>query len=183
MLGPYRTASILPCRCKDALDRVKGAIGNAKEPLLESLHDRDSFSSTFPAFLKKIADIVTDWYTPYLLAEIRGADHYEDAMPAASLLAFSEKPYCIEGLGRLLRSNRPLEVLVTIETLGDLVAFAQNGTARNMAIFYLTSSGHQLAMDELESAMILSPYGYPRPIPLSCLPPVPFAAFVSWRSD
>ncbi|MFN7991586.1 MAG: hypothetical protein U0R44_05495 [Candidatus Micrarchaeia archaeon] len=169
MSGPYRSHSPSNTRCGEFIRKMRCALGMERCPLLEdAVHDREAFDTVFSLFASTISDLVTDWYAPFLLREIRTAWHYEDAIASASLLAYSEKPGCIESLAGLLRSRRPLDVLVGIETLGDLVAFSPPGTPRSMAVYHLERCGQSLAGSELECALMLSRHGYPEP---AYLPP------------
>jgi hypothetical protein len=109
------------------------------------------------------------------MREIREADFYEDALPAASLLAYSGKPACMERLAELLRSSRPLDILVSVEVLADLVVYAELGRTRRMAAYYLGASGSPLAQLELECAIRATPHPLERITPpaIHALPPVP----------
>lgn len=170
-LSPYRTQVIPNERSRDTVQKIKCALGIKSDPVLDYLvEDINMTRAMVPSFIKKIAETVTTWYIPYLVSEIRQAVYYEEALPAASLLAFSEKTECVDMLGMFLRSNRPLDVLVSIEGLSDLVAFGEPGPARNTAIFYLSTCRRSFAAKELEKAILFSPYGYPEepliPIPI-----------------
>jgi hypothetical protein len=159
MQGAYRALPVTDKRCRETAERLRSAFGSVREPLLEAmLSDMSMFNQAVPLFMKEIALIVTSWYAPFLVQEIREARHYEDAISAASLLAFSEKDRCIESLGGLLRSSRPLDVLVSSEALGDLVAYASTFRARRLALSFLMSSGSEVAHLELEKAREQAPH-------------------------
>lgn len=155
--GAYRSPPVTSRRCIETVDRLKSAFGSGREPLLDSiLSDALIFNESVPLFMRRIAGMVTSWYTPYLMREIREAQDYEEAIPAASLLAFSEKRRCIDALGGLLRSNRPLDILVSSEALGDLAAYTDSPPARRLAIFHLSTCGREIAQLELENAREIS---------------------------
>jgi hypothetical protein len=160
MNGPYRDRSVAHGRQREAWGRLRAALGPLREPLFEEC-------AAAPSFLRRIADMVTEWYAPFLVREIRQAEYYEDALPAASLLAFSDKEACLMRLSELLLSSRPVDVLVSVEALGDVVAFSPPGRQRNLAIFFLRSSGMEIAERELCEALDSSPYGcsYENPFP------------------
>ncbi len=164
MNGPYRDRAVTHERQREAWGRLRAALGPLKEPLAEDC-------ASAPGFLRRIADMVTEWYAPFLIREIREALYYDEALPAASLLAFSGKEQCMGRLSGLLLSSRPVDVLVSVETLGDVVAFSPPGRQRNLAIFYLSSSGMEIAQRELWEALDSSHYGcaYENPFP----PPMP----------
>jgi len=156
---------------------IRDLLGRKYQPMLEGAeNDRTEGQRQLLGAFEKLSDLVTDWYLKYLAMEMRDAAHYEEAYPPASLMAFSLKRSGIEKLGRFLGSRDPLHVLVAIETLGDLVALGPNGEPRSMAAYYLGSSRIPLARSELEEAVAFSDLGSPAPyIPLTALPPVPFA--------
>lgn len=171
--GAYRSMPVTSQRCIETAERLRSAFGSGREPLLDAiLSDVLLFNESVPYFMRRVAGMVTSWYTPYLMREIREADFYEDAISAASLLAFSEKSRCIDALGGLLRSNRPLDILVSSEALGDLVAYSDSVQARRLAVMHLSSCGREVAQLELDNARELSLLrGAPLPeLPEPCTP-------------
>ncbi len=155
--GAYRSPPVTSRQCIETVERLRSAFGRGNEPLLDSiLSDALLFNESVPHFMRRIAGMVTSWYTPYLVREIKDAMDYEEAIPAAALLAFSEKARCINALGGLLRSNRPLEILVSSEALGDLAAYSDSLPARRLAVFHLSACGREIAQLELENAKMLS---------------------------
>jgi hypothetical protein len=176
----YRAQPLNAQRPREAISRMKRAFcPNGPDPMLDAIScDIPLFRSAFPQVLQKMAGLITDWYKPYLLKEIREAGSYEEALPPASLLAFSQKLHCVESLGGLLSSRRPLDVLVSVEALGDMIAVAPPGPVRESAIEMLSRSGLAVAMDELETALMSSPYGRdkPREPPLPPLPIMPYGS-------
>lgn len=155
--GAYRSPPVTSRKCIETAERLRSAFGRGNEPLLDSiLSDALLFNESVPHFMRRIAGMVTSWYTPYLVREIKEAMDYEEAIPAASLLAFSEKTRCINALGGLLGSNRPLDILVSSEALGDLAAYSDSPSARRLAIFHLSTCGREIAQLELECAREIS---------------------------
>lgn len=158
---PYRAYPMPESRQSEAYSRLRMAVSPAAEPILDflSCDPRSSFLS----IVRRAAELITEWYTPYLVREIRNASHYEEALPAASLLAFSAKRHCIAQLGILMGGGRPLEVLVSIETLADVVALSPPSGARDLAYFYLSHSPLAIAQAELDNALAFSLYPPPKP--------------------
>jgi hypothetical protein len=153
----YRSPPVTSRRCLETAERLKSAFGSRREPLLDCiLSDALIFNEAVPLFMRKIAEMVTGWYTPYLVQEIKQARDYDEAIAPASLLAFSENELCIDALGTLLKSKRPLDVVVSSEALGDLVAYADSKRARRLAISYLTVCRSEIARIELEEAREMS---------------------------
>ncbi len=158
--GAYRSPPVTDSRRLETLGRLKAAFGKGREPLLDTaLSDVLIFDQCMPQFIRKIAGIVTSFYRPYLVREIQEARYIEDALPAASLLAYSENGRCIGSLGAFLRSSRPLEVVASCEALSDLVAYSSSAAARRMAIYHLRSCGKEIAQAELERARVISVHG------------------------
>ncbi len=157
---PYRSPPVTDSRRLETAERLKLAFGSGREPLLDSsLSNVLAFDESVPRFIRKIAGIVTSFYRPYLMQEIREARHVEEALPAAALLAYSENPKCLDDLGSLLRSSRPLEIVASCEALSDLVAYSESASARRRAIWHLRSCGKDLAIAELERARSISSRG------------------------
>ncbi len=155
--SPYRSPPVTDCRRLETFERVRSAFGSGREPLLDSaLSDVLLFDESMPRFMRRIAGIVTAFYRPFLVREIQEARYIEDALPAASLLAYSENKRCIDSLGAFLRSSRPLEVVASCEALSDLVAYSASAAARKTAIRHLRSCGRELARAELERARSIS---------------------------
>lgn len=181
---PYRTPSRHFGKRKETVRTIKNLIGR-NGPLLDGAEDDRAGGQ--PALLKafeKLSDLVTDWYLKYLAMEVRRAAYYEDAIAPASLLAFSMKPEGVERLGGFLGSRQPLQILVAMETLGDLVALGPDGESRSLAVYFLESSRVPLAKAELEDALRFSDIGYPSNpyVPLRALPPVPLACLAAAAS-
>jgi hypothetical protein len=177
-------------RREETLSTLRKLVGTKNEPLVDRICSECAVGDVLMLRLfERISDLVTDWYTGYLLREVKNAADYEEAIPPASLLAFSLRLNCIERLGELLWSRNPLSVLVAIETLSDVVALGPQGMQRSQAAYYLSASGIPLAMQELDDAIAFSkhcrpndPAPYVPNIPLVALPfpcPIPCSAFYS----
>lgn len=181
---PYRTPSRPFGRRREAVQTIKSLIGK-NDPLLDGAeNDRAEGQPLLLKAFEKLSDLVTDWYLKYLAMEVRNAVYYEDAVAPASLLAFSMKLEGVERLGGFLGSRQPLQILVAMEALGDLVALGPDGEPRSMAVYYLESSRVPLARAELEDALVFSDLGYPsNPYPpMRSLPPVPLACIAAAAS-
>ena len=157
---PYRENPMPEGRHSEAYRRLRRALSSNHEPSFDALHCDPQ--SCFLNIVRRAADLITEWYTPYLTREIRQASHYEEAWPAASLLAFSGKMYCINALGNLMVGNRPLEVLVSIDALADVVALSPTSDTRDQAYRLLRGSRLEIAQRELDIAMSFSNYPSPR---------------------
>ncbi|MEW6722638.1 MAG: hypothetical protein AB1324_05235 [Candidatus Micrarchaeota archaeon] len=151
---PYRSPCFGNKRRTEALERMRCALG--PKPMHDVLCGDGLPFSPMGRALELLADMVTDFYIPYLVREIRGSEHYDEMAGAASLLAFSGRECGVETLGAMLRSRRPMEVLVSVDILGDVVAFAPPGGPRSLAVGYLASSGLELAREELALTLPLS---------------------------
>ncbi|HSB47790.1 MAG TPA: hypothetical protein VLD37_07300 [Candidatus Bilamarchaeum sp.] len=179
----YRTAATPLGRRGETLSRLRKMVGAANEPLVDCIScECGAGDALMLRLFEKISDLVTDWYTAYLLREVKNASDYDEAFAPASLLAFSFRSNCIDQLGELLLCRNPLSVLVAIETLSDIVALGPESPQRSMAAYHLSASRIPLAQDELDEAVAFSRLGRPRepvfihaPLPL----PVPCAAFYS----
>jgi hypothetical protein len=180
-MHPYRATCRSFGKRADTVRTIRELVGN--KPMLEGVeHDRSHGERFLASAFEKLSDLVSDWYVKYLAMEMKEAVHYDDAYPPASLMAFSLRSAGVQRLGSFLSSREPLHVLVAIEALGDLVALGPNGEPRSMAAYYLGSSRIPLARLELEEAVAFSDLEPPAPyIPLSALPPIPFAGFAASR--
>lgn len=174
---PYRAQFRPFGKRREAVKTIRELVGKKHQPMLEGAeNDRNEGQRLLMVAFDKLSELVSDWYLKYLAMEMKGAVHYEEAYPPASLMAFSLNPNGVETLGRFLGSRDPMLVLVAIETLGDLVALGPECGPRSMAAHYLWSSRNPLARSELEEAIAYSDIGPPSPyIPLTALPPISFA--------
>lgn len=152
--GPYRSCGYEPPRRLDASRRLSRALrelgyGPEADAFIYSPSIcTDSLRDT----LRQASERISRWYAKYLFRELRASHTYEDAIVPASLISFSQDPVCIKLLGNLLHSSNPLEVLVSAESLADLVVLSPSGSIRRLAVIRLFESNVPLAHSELLAA-------------------------------